>query len=85
LRRDRIGNLRKGGRRRNHRVGDARQRLNSGRNAAPRIDEGTPLADVHAFVDANDPDLGDPVVAGDGAGRFQIDEGDGWREHDSLA
>ena len=35
-----------------------------------------------AVVDPDDADLRDPVVAGDGAGRFKVDEGDGWGEHE---
>ena len=65
---------------RHHRVRDAGQRLDDRRNRHLRIDERTPFVDarrpaVRVGVDADDPDLRDPVVRGAGSGRFEVDEG----------
>ena len=46
-----------------------------------RVDQRAPLADVRAIVDAHDADLGDAIVAGGGAGGFEVDEGDRRGEH----
>src|SRR5437899_2777843 len=56
-------------------------RLNAGRYAAFRIDKRAPFAPMLALVDAENADFGDPVVGSSGSGGFQIDEGDGGREH----
>ncbi len=65
-----------------HRVGDAGERLNGGRDAAFRIDQATPFGGA-APVDPNDTDFGHPVTGCSHAGGFQVDEGDRVREHRS--
>ena len=76
-----IGDLAERRRLGNHGATDAGQRLDCSWNAAFRIDQGTPLADPCARIDAHDPDLGYPIGAGRRAGGFEIDEGDRRGEH----
>ena len=76
-----IGDLAERRRLGNHGATDAGQRLDCSWNAAFRIDQGTPLADSCALIDADDPDFGHPIGLGGHAGRFEVDEGDRGGEH----
>ncbi len=70
----------------NHFVGDARQRLDVGRDGHAGIDERAPLRDARRRepggigIDAHDADLRDGVGRGGRAGGFEVDEGQGGRE-----
>ena len=75
-----VGYLAEGRRRGHHGVADTGERLDRRWNAAFRVDQAAPLADLRSFVDAHDPDLGHAIGAGGHAGRFEIDEG----ESDSI-
>ena len=63
-----------------HRVADAGQLLDEGRDAGFRIDELLPFADRAVGIDRDDTNLGDAVGGRRGAGGFEVDEGK--REHD---
>jgi hypothetical protein len=74
--RDLAAQLREGGLVAHHRVGDAGERLDLFRNRASGIDERRPFLDETAVHDTHDPDLGDAIAPGRGAGRFEVHEGD---------
>ncbi|MET3246479.1 hypothetical protein ABIE53_003224 [Burkholderia sp. OAS925] len=59
-----------------HRIRDAGQLLNEGRNRLLRIDEAAPARDA-GRPDFDDADLGNAVLAGRAAGGFKIDKDDG--------
>lgn len=65
---------------RHHVVADAGHALDELGDAALRVDQGAPAADLVA-LDLDDADFGDAVVLRVGAGGFQVDEGDAGWEH----
>ena len=75
-----VGNRREGRGVGDHRVADAGQLLDEGRNRHARRDQLLPLADAAVRVDLDDADFRDAVDGGSGAGGFEVDEGEG--KHD---
>ena len=67
-----------------HRVADAGQLLDEGRDAGFRIDQLLPFADRAVGSDGDDADLGDAVGGRRGAGGFEVDEGKRAHGRDSL-
>ncbi len=63
-----------------HRVGDAGERLDRGRNAAARIDKAAPLG-YAVPVDTDDADFSYAINCRGHAGGFDVDEGDGVGKH----
>ena len=68
------GNLRKGGRGRDHLVADAGERLYIGGNAAFRVDQRAPFLDRTVGGQPHDADLSDAVMRGVAASGLQVDE-----------
>jgi hypothetical protein len=75
------GELREGGRRPHHRIGDPGERLDFLRDRAAGIDERGPLLRELPVLHPHDPDLGDAIPRRRRPRGLEVDEGDGRREH----
>ena len=75
-RRELIGDRRERGRLGDHRIADAGEALDRGRDAAARVDQGAPLPLDLAAPHADHRDLGHAVPRGMAAGGLDVDESD---------
>ncbi len=64
-------------RRGDHRLGDAGQHGDEGRDRLPGVDQGAQRAELHAAADLHRADLGDPAAIGGAAGGLQVHHHEG--------